>query len=300
MNLFYLGSALNLATIYMIAGSGSIFSIKSGNLNFGGEGQIYLGGFICATILNLFCNTQTNFFSSILIIILSIICAVIASGLLALISGVLKNYKNADFLFTSFLASSAAIPLIDGLITNSLNTKKSNLLATEFIKEEFRLKSIMPPSTLNITFFIAIIICVLFYFFYTKTYYGRKICIFGISKEFARYSIYNVKELTFTSAFISGAMHGLAGAAAIIGTYFTCHCGFYNGMGWSAFSAALLCKSNPLLLIPSSIFLAFITTYSNRFAMFNNFGFDISSLIQSIILLIIAFCLYKNKEGGAE
>ena len=51
MNLYYLGSALNLSGLYMIAGSGALISIKSGDFNLGGEGQIYLGGFVSAVLL---------------------------------------------------------------------------------------------------------------------------------------------------------------------------------------------------------------------------------------------------------
>ena len=51
MNVYYLGSALNLSSLYMLAGCGALISIKSGDFNLGGEGQIYLGGFISAIIL---------------------------------------------------------------------------------------------------------------------------------------------------------------------------------------------------------------------------------------------------------
>lgn len=60
-------------------------------------------------------------------------------------------------------------------------------------------------------------------------------------------------------------------------------------MGWNAFSAALIAGTNPLALIPSSFLMGFITTYANRYALFHNFGFDISSLIQAVILFMIAF-----------
>ena len=101
-----------------------------------------------------------------------------------------------------------------------------------------------------------------------------------------------------SSALLSGALHGLTGAAAILGTYFTCHQGFYSGMGWNAFSAALIASANPLALIPSSLLMGFMTTYANRYALFHNFGFDISSLIQAIILLIIAFPVIEPAGNG--
>lgn len=291
MNAFYFGQALNLSSLYMIAGTGAAFSIKSGNLNFGGEGQIYLGGFICAIFLS---KAQT--LPAAVAIPLSLILAFSASGLLALISGLLKYYKNADFLFTSFLASSAIIPIIDGLITGPFRSKTDNLLATPFIAENFRFASILKPSSLNASFFIAMILCAFFFILIYKTAYGRKLTIYGISPRFAEFSLYNNSNFVFTSAFVSGGMHGLCGAFSIVGTYFTCHNGFYSGIGWSSFSTALLANANPLLMIPSSIFLGFVTTFSNKYAMYHNFGFDMSSLIQSVILIVISFTLYRQEE----
>ena len=51
MNLYYFGQALNLASLYMIAGLGDAIIIKSGHFNLGGEGQVYAGGFICGILL---------------------------------------------------------------------------------------------------------------------------------------------------------------------------------------------------------------------------------------------------------
>lgn len=275
----------------MIAGTGAAFSIKSGNLNFGGEGQIYLGGFVAGIIL-----ARLGNWAAVPAVLIALLAAFFSSGLLALISGLLKKYKNADFLFTSFLASSAVIPLIDGLITGPFRSKTDNLLATPFIEQKFRFHSIMRPSSLNISFFIALLLCVVFFLLINKTSYGRQLKIYGISPEFSKFAGYRNSNFIFSSAFISGGMHGLCGSLAIVGTYFTCHNGFYMGLGWSAFSTALLANANPLLMIPSSLFLAFITTYANRFALYNNVGFDISSLIQAIILLIISFSSKKDNR----
>ena len=52
MNMYYFGSALNTASLYMVAGCGAAISFKSGELNLGGEGQVYLGGFLTAVLLD--------------------------------------------------------------------------------------------------------------------------------------------------------------------------------------------------------------------------------------------------------
>ena len=283
MNVYYLGSALNLSALYMIAGTGALISIKSGDFNLGGEGQIYLGGFVSAVIL---ANTNLPPFAAVL---LALAAGIACSALLAALSAVFKILRNADFLFTSFIASAAIIPFIDGLISGPARSKTDNLLATAFIPEAVRLPSILEPSPLNASFIFAIALCAAAWFLLFRTGWGRQLCILGTSPEFSRFAGFACKKLTLSSALLSGALHGLAGAAAISGTYFTCHQGFYTGMGWNAFSAALIAGANPLALIPSSFLMGFMITNANRYALFHNFGFDMSGLLQAVILFGIAF-----------
>lgn len=283
MTLYYFGTALNLSSIYMIAGCGAAISLKSGELNLGGEGQIYAGGFLCSIILTKFSDLP-----SFIVLPFSFASAFILSGLLTFFSIFLKHYRNADFLFTSFIISSSIIPLIDGLIAGPFRNKSANLLATPYISQNQHLFKLLPPSQMNISFIFALILCFFFFYFLYNTSYGKKLCIYGKSHEFALYSGYNEKQLTFSSAFISGGMHGLCGALAICGTYYACHSGFYSGMGWNSLSSALIASANPLILIPSSIFMGFLTTFASKFALYNNFGFDMAGLLQAIILLLIS------------
>lgn len=294
MNLYYIGSALNLSALYMIAGCGAVVSIKSGELNLGGEGQIYLGGFISAIVLGAFkpaasAGTIVNFFNISFYVSLALLLAFLLPALIALFSAVLKLLRNADFLFTSFIASAAIIPFIDSLIAGPARSHTENLLATPFIDKSLRLSQLSPPSPLNFSFFIAITLCILLCFLLYRSSWGRQLTISGISSGFAEYSAYPIHRLSYTAAIISGGLHGLCGAVAVIGTYYTCHSGFYSGSGWNAFSAALIAGANPILLIPSSLFMGFITTYSNKFALYHNFGFDMSALIQGLILFVISF-----------
>ena len=157
MNLYYLGSALNLSALYMIAGSGAALSIKSGELNLGGEGQIYLGGFISALVLGFFSTSSHTKVASTPVLLAHIISLALAFAIPALVtlfSALLKKVRGADFLFTSFIASAAIIPFIDGLIAGPARSKTENLLATAFIAPQFRLSQLLPPSPLNASFIV--------------------------------------------------------------------------------------------------------------------------------------------------
>lgn len=295
MNLYYIGSALNLSALYMIAGCGAAVSIKSGELNLGGEGQIYLGGFISAVILGAVAPDSPAAYSA-LFVFLALALAFALPALVTLFSAALKLLRGADFLFTSFIASAAIIPFIDGLIAGPARSHTENLLATPYIDQRLRLAQLLPPSPLNASFIIGLALCIALWFLINRSAWGRQLTILGISPRFSEFSAFSRSRLTYTSALLSGGMHGLCGAAAILGTYYTCHSGFYSGTGWNAFSAALIAAANPLLLIPSSIFMGFITTYANRYALYNNFGFDISSLIQAVILFIISFPIIRRRK----
>lgn len=285
INIYFIGTVLNLASIYMIAGLGATILLASGSFNLGGEGQIYMGGFVAAIILS---SPWCAKLPVVIGLFIALFAAFLASAALSAISGLLLRLKNADFLFTSFIVSAAVIPLIDGLISGPCRSRTDNLLATPFIPEKFRFPSIMQPSQLNFTFFFALILCLFYWNLFYRTKNGRKLCIYGISPKFAEYAGFNSKRIIHTSSIASGGLHGICGAIAICGTYYTCHSGFYMSMGWNAFSATLIARANPLLLIPSSIFLAFITNASDLVSMYNNLGFDLSSILQAVLLFIIA------------
>lgn len=280
---FYMGSLLNTASLLMWASVGASFAMASGNLNLGGEGQIYLAGFLSALILGM-----TDILPGFFRVILAFLVAIISGALCAFIPALLKRYRGSSELLTSFLFSAATIPLVDAAIVGSFRDSRGNLMATPSVPEWLRLKSIWPPSAMNSSFFVAIVFCVTCAFVLYKTVFGKKLCICGKSPLFARYAGFSVENASLIGMCFSGAFHGLTGFFAIWGTYYTCHSGFYNGMGWNALSCALIARSNPLAVMPASLLLAWIFTAADRAAMVNGFAFDMESLIQGAILFFIS------------
>lgn len=292
MTTYEFGNLLNFASFYMVAGSGAAISMKAGEFNLGGEGQVYAGGFTVAIVLSRLAGWPAG-----LAVPLSLAAAALVSAILCFISALLRKYRGASFLLTSFIISSAVIPLINGLISGPFRGNTGNLLATPFIEKSFRFARLLPPSQLNISFFIGIIICILGAVFLFKTQFGQKICIFGISREFALYSGFSEKAITFTSALAGGALHGLCGAFIVAGSYYTCHSGFYTGIGWTGLTAAMLAGANPIFIIPSSLFLGGITTFINTFTLHHNVGYDLGAIIQALIMFLVAIPFIKIRGG---
>lgn len=307
MNLFYFGNLLNYSGLLMVCALGAVFALRNGQMNLGGEGQVYSGGFISAVTLNFFGKifsdaggdqTFSGFAGAlgfagenILALAIAAVLSMAVTALFNLFCCILRLRRNAKELLTTFLLSAALIPLIDGAITGPFRAAQGNLLATAFIPERFRFAHFLLPSNLNGTFFASLVICAAGGFLLYKTVFGKRLCIFGTAGEFAVYSGFSQTRAVIVPMMISGALHGLAGFFAVTGTYYTCHVGFYAGLGWNGLSCALLSRTNPFLVIPVSLFLSLIYILADKIVLTHNFGFDVSVLLQGIVLLVTAFSL---------
>lgn len=291
--MYYFGLMLSLSAIYMVAACGSASCLKAGRINLAGEGLIYLGGFLCAILLDLFAAVKVP---AIPAVTLAFVLAAAAGALLLIFCEFLYKFKKADFLLTSFITSSAIIPLIDGLISGPCRSKTGNLLATPYLAASYRFASILKPSPLNASIFAALLLCIGLELFYTKSSFGKRSGIYGISPRFSYYSGFDCNKISFTAAALSGALHALAGALAVCGIHFTCHAGFYSGLGWNALSVAMIAKNRPLLVIPAAIGMSALMTYSSRYALYSNLDFDVNMLIQAVILFMIALLYSPHKR----
>lgn len=288
-NYYFLKTVLGLTSIYLVCGLGNSITMKSGDMNLGGEGQIYAGGFIAALFLN-----SASSLSAFIALPLAFLLSGLAGTILCLVSCYLKKNKNISFLLSSFIISSALIPILNGLITGPFRTTQGTLLATPFIPQNFRYSYL-------INLFVAILIAILIFLFLKKSESGKEITFYGIAPEYALFMGINETKILTLSSVITGFLHGIAGALVVCGIHYTCHCNFSSGMGWNALAAAMIANASPILLIPSSLFMAFLITTADQYALFNNFNFDISTLIQAIIIIIVSFPFFtKALKGGRK
>lgn len=284
-----LGNMLNNAGLLLFAATGSLFAFKCGYFNLGGEGQIYFAGFLTAIFLQK--NWSGSAFFQFTFVMFSIF---FISGLIGLFLGFLKLKFNADILLTSFLVSAGLIPLIDYLITKPLRDISGNLLALPPIYEKFSLHSLMPPSSFNISFFIAIFFAVMFFFFFAKTRYGYRLYISGKAEEFARFSGFSYIAPPIAGMAVSSGMHGLTGFFAITGTWNVCHLNFSSGMGWAALAVALIARQNFAAVIPAAFLYSWVQSASDAAVLSGALGFDTGIFLQAAIFFFISAEIFKE------
>lgn len=296
MNLYFFGNMINYASLVMIAACANCFSLKNSQMNLGGEAQIYAGGFVASIACTFFWNKG---FSPVSILLAAAFFAGFAGFISAFLSGLFKYFKNVPELLTSFLFSAGTIPLIDGLIAGKFRIKEGNLLATEFLAENLRLKKLLPPSCFNVTFFWGIFFCLAAAFLIFRTNFGRRLEIYGKAREFSISSGFSRFFWETVPFSISGFFHGLTGFFATAGTYYTCHSGFYAGMGWNALSICLIAKSNPIIVIPVSLAYSLLYSLGTQSSLAGTTGFDLPSLIQGAALISIAVIYRTSAEKNS-
>jgi simple sugar transport system permease protein len=299
-SIYNFGNLLNNAVPMILGGLGVSIAMKTGNLNLGGEGQIYSGALAAAiTALALAPLGYLGGF-------IAIITGMLIAGMAAALSGAFKALWNANELITTFLVSSILIRIVNFLITGPFLDPKTNLQATAKIDSSLRLKQILQPSNLNTGFFIALAVLLAAHIFIYRTKRGYEFRIAGANEIFARYGGINTKLNIIIAMFISGAIHGLAGALAVFGTHFGAIKGFSDGLGWNGLAVALIAQFYPPAIIPAGLFLAWIYSGSRIVMQNSEIFFEVSFIIQAAIffmatsMTLYTFFQKKQKMKNSE
>jgi len=287
-NLYSFGNMLNTAIPMIFGALGIIIAMKAGNLNLGGEGQVYLGAFTTVAVaLSLKCFGVTGAF-------IAVAAGGLASGALSAFSGLCKARWKTPEIITTFLLSCAVIPIINFLVTGPFLDPETSLISTGKIAENMRLPQILKPSNLSAGIFIALVFVFVVHFFLYKTKTGYEFRIAGNNEMFARYGGINTKQNTVIAMAMSGALYGLAGSIAVLGTHYAVIKEFSAGLGWSGLTVALIAGFSPIAVIPCSLFLAWTETGA-RIAMQNTgITYEISYIIQAVIFFLSTSLVVKN------
>ncbi|MDR2596030.1 MAG: ABC transporter permease [Treponema sp.] len=300
-NVYSFGNMLNTAIPLIFGALGITVAMKAGSFNLGGEGQIYLGAFVSAAAALSLLNYRI-FQLNIITGIIAISAGVFASSALAAISGFCKARWNTNELITSFLASSAVIPVVNYFVTGPFLDPQTSLLSTGKIPVNLRLPLVLKPSNLNGSIFIAILAVLFVSLFLIKTETGYEFRMAGKNEIFARYGGINTKLNTVLAMAISGGFHGLAGAMLVFGTYHAVIKEFSAGLGWNSLAVAMVAGFSPSLVVPASLFFAWLAAGA-RIAMQNTgLTFETSSIVQSVIFLLSTSIVIRNisKKRGRK
>ncbi len=291
-SLYALGNMLDHAVPLAIGAVGVSLAMRSGNMNIGGEGQVYAGA-IVTTIIAVALPGW-----GLAGALIAVLASMAITGAVAGLSGYLRARWNASDLITTFLLSNIIILIVDYLVAYPFVDPETNLISTRFIDESYFFSYILSPSQLNSSMFIALGGVVLAHLFLYRSRRGFELRMFGDNEEFARYAGVGGTYYRIMPMSLSGALYGLAGSLSILGTYHATIKGFSAGLGWNALLVALIARFKPAAIIPAALFFAFIDAGARSAMFYSDVTYEISYVVQAVIFFLISSTVLQRLALG--
>jgi ABC-type uncharacterized transport system permease subunit len=250
--------SLTLATPLILTGLAAAVAFRMKVYNIGAEGQLYLGA-IVATWVGLAMPADLP---KPLMLFLFVLGGAVAGAAWAGLAAIPKAYLNADEIITTLMLNFVALSLMNYLIFGSMSFWRDPTRPVpqgNKIPESARLPIL--SGRLHAGIIIAVLAAVILWWVLRRTAWGFELRTIGDSPEAARYAGMSVKLKTLSVLAISGALAGIAGAVEVSGVTKSLEPkALATDIGFTGIIVAVVARTNPLGVVPVSVFLAAIAT----------------------------------------
>lgn len=300
-----IGNMLFGAMPLVMTGLSVALAFKTGLFNIGAPGQ-YLMGTAASLIIAL--SIPTDIVPSFIVWILAFLGAMVAGGLWGSISGFFKAFLNVNEVITCIMTNWIAANFVSYLFDSNIGPFKwcldpsptKNLVYVyqtthnNVATSKMGLDKIFPNSQINGGIIIAIIIAVIVFIIINKTTFGYELKACGSNRDAAKYAGISAKRNIVLSMVIAGAL-AAAGAALY---YLSGNTEFYAqtyqtlpSTGFNGIPVALLAMNNPIGVVFSSIFMAYLDVSGMQLKYVTSYNEHITSVIAAVIVYFSAFSL---------
>ncbi|OPJ60212.1 ABC transporter permease [Clostridium oryzae] len=278
----HMGNVIELSIPLMFAGLSMALLFKTRLFNMGAEGIFYFSGIIAAIIAIYW---KTN---SIIHPLFAIAAGTLAGGLISAIPGILKAKWNASELVTSLMFNNILLGVGLYILTYQLRDPNALSNCSVEFKDTARLVRIIPGTRVHVGFIIVLIMVLLTHYFLYKTKWGYELRMTGINRKFAEYSGIKTAKVIVYVHVLAGLIAGMGGSVEVLGMHHRFEWITLPGYGFDGALIAMLAKNNPVSVIGSAIFIAYIRTGADLMSRTSDVPAEMISIIQAIIILLIS------------
>jgi len=299
------GWTLFYATPLIFTGLAVAVAFRCGLLNIGAEGQLYVAAFATAWVGIKFGGTLVNGESwawaslpPFVLVPLCCLAAIVVGGIWGGIPGVLKAKFGSHEVINTIMLNFIAVALVSYFTQYHYKIPGDPILETANIGEAAyipQLNQYLPfiprDVPLNLSFLLAILMCVLVYVFLWKTKWGYELRAVGENPLAAEYGGISPKKQIVLAMTISGALAGMVAIGEVLGNRHNYYDSFSAEWGFWGIAVALLGRNHPLGVFIAAIFFGvlmrgqiFVDAFTPRVSK------DLGQVLQAIIILFVA-CL---------
>ncbi len=289
-----LGQVFYFAAPIIMTGLSVGFANRTGLFNIGAAGQFITGAFMAVYV-----GVEWKFLPGASHWIVALGAAALAGALWGSIPGLLKAFCNVNEVIACIMTNYIGMYLVnflvsetifDSLRNQSMRPAASAVLPKAGLDQIFRAGN--SPSSVNIGIFIAILAGIVMWIVLSKTRFGYELKACGYNRDAARYAGINEKRCIVYSMAIAGALSGIGGALLYLS-------GAGKGIevldilaaeGFNGIPVALLGLSNPIGIIFSGVFVAYLNVGGFNMQLFN-FAPQAIEIIIAVIIYFSALAL---------
>lgn len=272
-----------VVALLLVSGLANAIAFKTGLFNIGVSGQMFFTGVI-VIIFGIKFMAGTGMVGVVMLLILGML----VGGLVAALSGVLKAYFNVHEVVSTILLNWSLYFIGIWLLKRTDGVMDYQGISTQVLDVT---SSINRETYGMLSLIIAIAAALLIAILFWKTTFGFSLKTTGLSKDAAQYAGIAIRRNIILSMALSGVMAGLLGVIMFVfkegqisNTYIIAN--VLPQVGFDGIAIALLAYSNPIGIIPISIFFGIIQNGSDMGVL----GLDksVSNLIIGIIIYFAA------------
>jgi ABC-type uncharacterized transport system permease subunit len=312
-----IGQTLFYATPLIFTGLAVAVAFRCGLLNIGAEGQLYVAAFATAWVGIKFGGTVVDIFGTptaygwvtlpaLLLVPLAILAAVLTGAAWGAVPGFLKARFGAHEVITTIMLNFIAVALVNYFTQFHYKAPGDPIMQTVPIGEGARiprLGSFIPglPERipLNVAFVVAIVACVLVYYFLWRTKWGYEIRATGASPTAAEYGgISTTRQIVLAMA-VSGGLAGMVAINEVLGYRYRYYDGFSDNYGYTGIAVALLGRNHPAGIFFAALLFGGLQRGSIPVDAFTeHVSKDLIQVLQAtVILFVAAEAVFRGKLG---
>ena len=302
-----IGRTLFYATPLIFTGLAVAVAFRCGLLNIGAEGQLYVAAFATAwvgikfggTVVDVF-GTPTNYswvtLPALLLVPLAILTAMLSGAAWGAVPGFLKARFGAHEVITTIMMNFIGIALVSYFTQYHFKAPGDPILQTVPVGEGAhipRLGAFIPglPERipLNVAFIIAIIACVLVYYFLWRTKWGYEIRATGQNPTAAEYGGISTTRQIVLAMSVSGGLAGMVAINEVLGYRYRYYDGFSDNYGFTGIAVALLGRNHPAGVFFAALLFGALNRGSIPVDAFTeHVSKDLIQVLQAVVIIFVA------------
>jgi simple sugar transport system permease protein len=285
------GYTLYYATNFIFTGLAVAVAFHARLFNIGGEGQAMIGGLGVA--LACLYIPWPNWYVAL---VGATVSAAIFGALWALIPAYLQAKRGSHIVITTIMFNFIAAALLNYVLVNILRPQGAMDPATARFPEATKLPTFQDMfstaetamfrgAPANVTFFLAIAMCLVVWLLIWRTKLGYQIRAFGQSESAAKYAGISPVKITVVAMLISGGLAGMMALNTTMGEAERLVMNATEGAGFIGIAVALMGRSHPLGVLLAALLFGFLYQGGAELALWTNIPRELIVVIQALVIL---------------